>query len=255
MHVIDISDRHNDSSCSTCCCEPINMRAGETRLVTLNYAPWTIPIMANGGPGLVPTPQVTITENDDSCHNEAIDGFAAPSTTGLYFVTNQAIAVNTPLTFNLLTDVAPAGNAFEFALHPVSGPYHGSLVATPANGNQWIYQPANGFVGYDQFWVEITDAQGRKIIRPVNINVGGATGIPPKGWGQAASMGLQIDRSKMKVNQKLQTVSFPMYMPPSNDASTIDACRRYRATIKAFARDCEEEYSHITCIDVTSARC
>jgi hypothetical protein len=230
------------------------MRAGETRLIVLNYAPWTIPIMANGGPGLVPTPQVSIAEDSESCHNDAIDGFAPPTTLGSFFVTNLDLEAATALTMDLGSDVAPAGNTFEFKLHPVSGPYHGSLTATPETG-EWVYMPEANFTGYDQFWVEIVDGQGRKIIRPVNINVGGAEGNPPPYWGESKAMGLQIDRSKMRVNQTTQTVTFPAHMPPSNSADTIDACRRYKATVKAFARDCETEFSHITCIEVTSQRC
>jgi hypothetical protein len=254
MHHINLDQRNN--TCSTCCCDPISMRAGETRLVVLNYAPWTVPIMANGGgQGLVPTPQLSIVENDDACHNDAIDGVAAPSVIGDVFVTNTALAVSTDLTLDLKSDVTPADNTFEFTLAPVSGPYHGSLVDSPLSGEGWLYRPEQGYIGYDQFWVEIKDAQSRKIIRPINITVGAANYIPPKGWGEKAAMGLQIDRSKLRVNQAQQTVSFPLYLPPSNDAETIDACRRYRITVKAFARDCENEFSHITCLDVTSTRC
>lgn len=254
MHAIVITDRHNDSSCSTCCCEPMSIRAGETRLVTLNYAGWTIPIMANGGPGLVPSPQVTIQENAESCHNEAIEGFATPTTLGEFFVTDLDLEAGTALALDLKSDVSPANNTFEFTLHPVSGPYHGALTAMPASG-EWEYTPDANFTGYDQFWVEIIDGQGRKIIRPVNINVGDAEGNPPVGWGAAKAMGLQIDRSKMRINSGLQTVSFPMYMPPANNADTIDACRRYKAILKAYARDCENEFTHVTCIEVTSQRC
>jgi hypothetical protein len=159
------------------------------------------------------------------------------------------------LTVDLSTDVAPAGNTFEFALHPVSGPYNGSLTATPENGTSWVYKPNPGFVGYDQFWVEITDGQGRKIIRPININVGAATGNPPPYWGENRSMGVQIDRSRARYNRAMQTIDLPIYMPPSNDAETIDACRKYRITVKAYAQDCDNQYSHLTCIDVRSGKC
>lgn len=253
---IDIDERsNNQGGCAVCCCEPISLRAGEDELVTLNYAPWVIPILSNGGVGLMGTPEFSIEENSDGCSSSVIDGFAPPTTTGLYFINNQAVAVNTALTFDLKTDMSPAGNTYEFRLHPVAGPYHGTLTASPLNGNSWIYQPQQGFVGYDQFWVDIKDAQGRKITRPVNINVGGATAIPPKGWGQNAAMGLQIDRSKVKINSAQQTLSFPIYLPPSNGCDTIDGCRHYRATIKAYAQDCDNTYSHITCIDVRCRSC
>lgn len=254
MHNINLDERNN--TCSTCCCDPISLRAGETRPVVLNYAPWTIPIVGNGGgPGLIPMPQISIVENDSSCHNDAIDGFAAPSVIGDIFVKNTALAVSTELTINLKDDVIPADNTFEFTLVPVSGPHMGMITASPKSGIGWKYKPNTGVIGYDQFWVQIKDAQGRVIVRPININVGAATDIPPAGWGAAASMGLQIDRSKIRVNEQRQTVSFPIYFPPSNDAATIDGCRRYRVTVKAFARDCDNEYSHLTCLDVTSARC
>lgn len=254
MHHIDLDQRNN--TCSQCCCDPISLRAGETRLVVLNYAPWTIPIIGNGGgPGLIGTPQISIEENDDSCHNDAIDGYAAPSTIDAVFVKNTALAVSTVLELDLKADTEPADNTFEFTLAPVSGPYHGTLTASPKNGEGWEYTPNQGYVGYDQFWVQIVDAQGRKIIRPVNINVGAAQDIPPFGWGEKAAMGVQINRSKVRVNQQQQTVSIPIYLPQSNDAQTVDGCRRYRITVKAYANDCDNEFTHITCLDVTSTRC
>lgn len=255
---IDIHDNHHGAqsgSCAVCCCEPLSLRAGETRLVTLNYAPWVIPIIAGGGPGLVGIPDFSIEENSDACSTSAIDGFAPPEVLQTFFVAVQNIAVSTDLQFKLSDDLSPAGNAYSFKLVPVSGPYHGALIASPLDGDEWIYSPSAGYVGYDQFWVEITDAQGRTIIRAVNINVGGATGVPPKGWGPSASMGLQIDRSKIRVNRSTQTVAFPLYLPPSNSCDTIDGCKRYRVTTKAYAQDCDTTFTQISCIDVRCGGC
>lgn len=253
MHYINIDEKAN--GCAVCCCAPIGLRPGETRLVTLNYAPWTIPIMANGGPGLVPTPEFAVTEDAASCSTAVIDTFAPPSVTGDVFNVALTTPANTAAALDLLSDVEPAGNTFEFRLVPLSGPYHGALTAMALDGAAWEYEPNQGFTGYDQFWVEITDAQGRKLIRPINIEVGAAQGVPPFGWGPAAVIGLRIDQSTVKLDQRQQTLSFAVSLPPSNGCETIDGCKRYRASIKAFARDCDRLFSHITCIDFHCAKC
>lgn len=253
MHYINIDEKSN--GCAVCCCAPIGLRPGEVSLITLNYAPWTIPIMSGGGPGLVPTPDFSVVEDAGTCSTSEIDGFAPPSVGGDVFNAALALAVNTPLELDLVSDVAPAGNTFIFELVPMSGPYHGTLSAVTPNGAAWMYTPNTGFQGYDQFWVKVTDAQGRVLIRPVNIKIGVPTEVQPFGWGPNAATGVQIDRTTAKVDQRQQTLSFAVMLPPSNGCDTIDGCKRYRVSVKAFARDCDRQFSHISCFDVFCKKC
>jgi hypothetical protein len=257
MHYINVDDKSNSNggACAVCCCAPIGMRPGERRLITLNYAPWTIPIMANGGPGLVQTPEFAVAEDAESCSTAVIDTFAPPSVDGAVFNVELTTPLNTAALLDLVSDVSPAGNTFIFELVPLSGPYNGVLTAMAADGAAWEYEPNTGFQGYDQFWVKITDAQGRILIRPINLVVGVASVLPPFGWGPNAVVGVQIERSTVQVNSQMQTLSFVAMLPPSNECDTIDGCKRYRLTIKAPARDCERLFTHLTCIDFSCAKC
>jgi hypothetical protein len=242
----------NAGSCNTCCCEPLALRPGETELVTLSYVAWSVPI---SGRGLIPTPEITVTLDDSACTRAPIDGFEAPNTGNVLFNNPQDIPANAPTVFNLTSDTFPAGNSFEYRLVPVSGPLHGTLT-TPITGTAWTYTPQAGFNGYDQFWARITDAQGRSIVRPINLRVGAVAGNPPFGWGLAAAFtGLLIDRQHLQIDARLHRISFPIMLQPSGACDTIDGCRRYRITIKAFASDCERTLSRIDCFDVRCRNC
>lgn len=241
--------------CGTCCCAPIGMRAGETRLITLNYAEWTIPIMANGGPGLVQTPEISIVPDTESCSNQQIDGFNNPEV-------NDTVGWNVPIDIPIdaahvwdpVDGLVPAGNTFTLTVEPLGGPLNGTLVA-PANGQAWTYTPRFGFSGYETIWVRITDGQQRQIVRPIFFKVGTPQFQPPFDWGYAARNGVLIDRRSIEINQQLQTMSFPMLLTNAEACDTLASCHRFGIQIKAHARDCSRLFTKIDCFDVFCRNC
>ena len=238
----DPRDGGQGAGCNTCCCASMSLRPGETNLVTLNYAAWSIPIAP---PGIVPTMEHSIGLNESSCPNSAIDGFLPP--------TNTNYELNTPastvLAIDLGTNAAPAGNSFSFEILPLEGPNRGSLVQTGAPGSaNFEYTPNGNLTGFDYFSYRMTDAQGRSIVRTVRVSVGAHLDRPDR-----ARMSLVpfIDQTKISVDQRNQTVSFPVYMPLS-----CRPCDEYRLTIRQPARDCDRnQYNHLSCFDIRCKDC
>lgn len=227
--------------CGTCCCEPINMRPGEANLMTINYAPWSVPLMANGGPGLVGVPEVSIVKNSEACSSSVIDTFGPPDVPNLDLLT----PLNTPVDVTFVP--APAGNTFVTEAMELFGPSHGQLSPqAPAVNGGFIYTPMTGYQGWDSFFVQTTDAQGRKVVSFVNIKVGAPTGFND----DPAFSGLRIQRSQAQMDANTQTVSFVMELSP--DARE---CEFFTINIKQQARDCDRLFTHLTCIEVRVGKC
>ena len=220
----------------------MTIRPGETNMVVLNYAPWSLPIAP---PGIVPTFEFSIAQDESSCPASAIDGFLPPTNTN-YSLTTQ---VSTVLSIDLGASAAPAGNDFTYEILPFGGPLRGTLAQTGSPGDATFdYQPNGGVTGYDYFSYRMTDAQGRSVIRSVSISIGSHSEQPNRG---RMSLLPFIDPAKVSVNQHDQTVSFPLTMPLS-----CRPCDEYRLTIRQPARDCDRnEYVHLSCFDIRCRDC
>jgi hypothetical protein len=226
------------NTCNTCCCEPLALRPGETNLIAINFAAWAVPIGR-----IVPTFEYSIDQNDDACSTAAIDGFGPPSNSNFSGATTP---LNTALPFNLNTTAQPAANTFTYRVLPLEGPNHGTV----ANNNAGVltYTPNNGFEGWDHFWYETKDAQGRTVRYPVVAKIGNAGGASPRQWSATQPF---IDISKIKTNENSMMVSFPIYMP-----LTCRGCESYRLTIKQPASDCDRTiFNHYSCFDIRCKDC
>lgn len=236
------SGSHIGSSCHSCCCDTIKLRAGEINSMMINYAPWSLPI---GGAGIVPTFDFSITENTSTCPTGEIDGFAPPENTNY----TLDLTASSSLLIDLSTNEGPAGNDFNYQIVPLSGPSHGSIdQIAPVGGPEFSYTPTSGFTGYDYFSYEMTDAQGRSIIRNVRLSVGVHAQLH-----EAGRMSLLpfIDQSAVNTDSRNQTVQFPIRMPIS-----ARPCDTFRLTIKQPAKDCAGNvYDHISCYDISAADC
>lgn len=238
----DPRDGHSAvSGCNTCCCSPLGVRLGETNLITINYAPWSLPIAP---PGLIQGGfQYTVETDRSGCSTADIEGFGPPQNTSYNFT----LVMNTPDTLDLSANATPAGNTFTYALVPLEGPFHGTATINPVTGVV-SYSPTNGFEGYDRLIYEMTDAQGRSMRQAVAITVGTPQVTRNPNWAATEPF---IDQSKVKVDQGLQTVSFPLYIPPF-----LDVCASRKLTVRQAARDCENSiYTHDTCFDIVIKDC
>ncbi|MGL5734866.1 MAG: Ig-like domain-containing protein [Beijerinckiaceae bacterium] len=238
----DPRDGGQGAGCSTCCCTAMSLRPGETNMIVLNYAGWSLPIAP---PGIVPTMDFSIEANDSSCPVTPIDGYLPPTNTNYLLST----PVSTTLSIDLGLNAAPAGNTFSFEIMPLSGPSRGQLIQTGVPGSgTFDYVPNGGLMGFDYFSYQMTDAQGRSVIRTVRISIGNHLDRP-----DAARLSLLpfIDANRIRVNQLDQTVSFPIYMPLS-----CRSCDEFRLMIRQPARDCDRnEYNHLSCFDIRCKDC
>lgn len=219
------------------------MRPNETDKLVLNYAPWSVPI---GGFGLVVgSTEIEVTRDSSACSTTQIDGFASPAlgdTGYAVFVTPVSTSLAGNVTVNGAT---PVGNTFDYAVVPLTGPRFGAITSFNVFTGGFTYVPESGFVGYDNFYVVMTDAQGRKLTQMVGITVGAPTHAAPY-----QTTGLVIDRTKVKVDVHAHKLSFPITMLP--DARE---CEVYKISIRQQTRDCDDTYAHVSCFDVHVGRC
>lgn len=232
-------DGMSSGSCNTCCCEAFTLQPGGKQLVQINYMPWAGSIH---GPGIMDGTEFNIETNTDACSTAEQDGFAPPTAANLALTT----AVGTDLAVDLTTGVAPAANTFTYSIVPFSGPSRGTLTRT-AEG-QYTYSPTAGVSGYDYFSFEVTDAQGRSIIRHVSIDVG--THNEQLDFSRTALIPYVV-RDEVYVDQRTQTLFVPIYMPTS-----VQSCESHRLTIRQPAQDCDRRtFYHLSCYDITRSAC
>lgn len=243
LFTADPRDGSLGAACSTCCCQTIVMRPGETDLVVLNYAAWAVPM--GSGIQLVGQPDIQINRDDAACSQSSIDGFSPPAHAHSTFITPQGAA--TEIVLNDPADESPAGNSFSYRVHPNEGPRHGGISPYGADfiAGVFQYQPAPGFAGTDVVWFDMKDAQGRIYTFPVQMRVSNSSPT------NVARLGAWVDLQKAIINQRLFEVSFPLTLSP--DAK---ACEVFRMSLRQQARDCEGRlFTHYSCFDITAGKC
>lgn len=229
------------AGCNTCCCQQLHMRPGETDKMVVNFAPWSVPI---GGPGLIAGgTQINISRDSSGCVESSIDGFAPPALGN----TTEFTALPGAATVIDVTDdgITPAGNTFSYRVLPMAGPANGAI-NNPNNGPEFSYTSNAGFKGLDSFYVEVTDAQGRKLIQLVVISVGNPGPAVPA----SLPSGLYVDQTKIHVDARAHQISFPITLLP--DARS---CEKFKLEIRQTTRDCDNVYSHYSCFDVFVGKC
>lgn len=229
--------------CNTCCCAAFTMRPGETNLLQINYAPWSVPL---GGRGLTEGTNYKATKNTDGCATGDVAGFAPP--------TNEHISLTAvtgvPEVFDMLPSALPTGNSFTFELIDLVGGFsHGDATLTSAG--VLTYNATAGFVGYDVGYYRMTDGQGRVFQGFIGISVnGGAIGSTENNY-RDTSFVPYIDPSRIIVNKAQHFVQLPIYMP-----AIALPCEVYRLEIQQTAMDCNNNvFTHYSCYDISAGNC
>lgn len=229
------------AGCATCCCQSFNMRPGDTDKMVIDYVPWSVPL---GGTGLIPGgTEINISRDASACATGQIDGFGPPQlgdTTDFEALPAAATVVDVSA-----NGATPVGNVFTYRVLPLSGPRSGRI-SNPNSGPAFSYTSNAGYNGLDSFYVEMTDAQGRKLIKFVVISVGNPGPAVPA----FLPSGLYVDQSKIMVDRRLHQISFPISMLP--DARE---CEKYKLEVRQTARDCDNVFSHYSCFDVFVGKC
>jgi len=223
------------------CCDTVNLRPGEANAIRLNYAAWALPLEAE----LEPTLEFYLEPDTTGCSTASISGFQPP------YNTNYTLATpaGTLLSMDFSVNEQPVGNAFTYRILPLSGPAHGTVAQTGTSGDPTFdYSPQAGFQGYDYFSYEMTDAQGRSVIRHVRVSVGVHNAIPTP-----EKMALEpfVASTAISLNGEMFEVIIPIYMP-----TNIRACEKFKLTIRQSATACEGAvYQHLSCFDIRPIGC
>lgn len=216
----------------------MSMRPGETNKVSINYAPWVLPL--GNGANLMCSTDIDVQLDEAGCP-QATGSNPPPSNTSYKVWTSGAAVVA-----DLAANAAPTSGTFEYERTPLSGPYNGTVVIDPATG-QATYTPNGGFKGVDRFYYTMTDASKRSIIKEVVVEVSDVENSVPAPFTPAVS----VDMGKLIVNDRTQTVSFPVSVSPA-----ARSCEIYKINVKQFARDCSGAcFSHISCYDLSIGKC
>lgn len=228
----------NNGACNSCCCEVIRMKPGETNLLKINYAMWTMPI---GGYGLTTNTWFTTELITDFA--PADTGNGAPLFGALLY---NSVGVQDPIVGNLNTYVIdPEADPMTFDLLPLYGLLTGTVNLNRVTGD-FTYTPNPGAnSGTDYFYFKVTDSAGNTRIGRANLGKGIALNdivvLDP----------VTIARGKKKIDTDMQTMSVPITLD-----ATVPPGAIYRITVRQEAIDCDgNKYYHISCYDILATKC
>lgn len=235
MYHFTADDMQQGNPCAVCCCEPLGLKPGSTTKVTINYAPWAVPIGR-----LHCTPQFEL-EQKDTCG----------TTQGAPVKTDGAnVAFDTPVNTLLEGDLNdkvedPEGGALTFKPLMLYGPKHGVLAIDPATG-EFEYQPHPNYNGPDNFYFTATDPTGKSTVFEALLGVGSQASADLH-----ETPHVSVDPASAVVNEKYYIASFAVKVSPA-----ADLCEVWRLTVKQNAIDCECVcYDRTDCYDIRLVKC
>lgn len=227
--------RSGGNVCGTCCCQDIRIAPAEVNKVQINYAPWAAPL---GGHGLQNSTEFAIEQKSNPTPQNAptnID-YRFASTAGVAIVGDVSVSAN-----------APIGETITFGLVPFSGPEYGEITFDP-NGS-FTYEPTAGRVGYDHFFFW-TEAGGVRTVNQAQLKVSQTAPADPLP-DHPLIPDVSVAMKTVNVDQSGYLLSFQLKASPAAEVGAI-----YRMTIRQPALDCDcNEYFHVSCYDITIAKC
>lgn len=229
--------------CDSCCCTPMSAKQGETNLIQIDYAPWSVPI---GGRGLTCGTAFQV-EKVKSC-DVPVSGNQRPVAQPYYgltdFNTNLVATVS-----SLVTDAE--SDALTFKHLPLYGPSHGTLVMS--SDGSFVYTPGINFSGYDHFYYSVSDGKGRDVIQEGVIGVHPADPLPALAMPTASRLTeiVKVESQSANVLVNHHLLRFPISVAPNAVLGDV-----YRMTVRQRASDCEGFcYSHEMCFDLLISKC
>jgi hypothetical protein len=231
MLQFNIEDTVRDS-CQVCCCEQVTLKPGTTSRLTINYAPWAVPIGR-----LHCEPQFAL-EPMAACGTSP----GAPVKIG-----GANVAFNTPLNTPLESDLKtmiedPDGGSLTFKLIPFNGPTHG-VVDIQSDG-MFKYVPEGGYNGPERFFVSVTDKTDKTASFEVLIGVGSTSSANMKETPH-------VSVEAFTVNYAHYFITVAVKVTPN-----ADPCEVWRLTAHMRAIDCNCIcYDHQDCFDIRMSKC
>jgi hypothetical protein len=232
MLQFNVDDAVRDS-CQVCCCEQVALRPGTTSRISINYAPWAVPIGR-----LHCQPQFAL-EQMAVCNVTP----GAPVKVG-----GANVAFDTPVSTPLEGDLTetiedPDGvEPMTFKLVPFQGPHHG--VVTVQKNGLFEYIPEGGYNGPDRFYVSAIDVTNKMSIFEVLIGVGTTL-------SDTMQETPHVTVESFTVNYAHYFVTVAIRVAPN-----ADQCEVWRLTANMQAIDCNCScYNRMDCFDIRMSTC
>jgi hypothetical protein len=232
MHVV-IDDVRSSGGCTTCCCEVVSLKPGETQPLHLYYAAWAAPIAPRG---LHCEPTIEV-ELKDTCPPPSSSNLPPATAADIRF----DVLLNTVFNGDLKTQVVdPEGDTMTFKPLPLYGPKLGKLDLN--SDGTFTYTPVTGAKGEDRFFFTVSDG-ANSVVMEALLGVGIASSTVKGTWDLVVG--------KPVVDQRLYMVTIPITASPA-----AKICQVFRLSIRQGALDCNCEcYYNVSCVDVRIAKC
>lgn len=229
----DARSGEGSSGCSTCCCASITAKIGETNMVRIDYAPWSVPIAGRG--------LTTTTFNIEKITAAPIGVNQRPVVAALLLST----LINTPVS-GVVSATDAESNALTYKYLPVYGPRNGRV--TMSASGAYTYTPSSSFEGYDSFFFSVADGLGEDVVQEAIIAVGATTAAPT---AQRLASHVSTSQQSASVNQSMHFLQFPLQISPTAVVGEV-----HRITVSQNLMTCDGFiYTHISCYDVLVNKC
>jgi Big-like domain-containing protein len=231
MYHFNVDDAVRDS-CQVCCCEQATLKPGTTSRLTINYAPWAVPI------GRLHCDPEFALEQMAAC---GLSPGAPVKLNGVNVMFNTAM--NTVLDEDLKTRIVdPEAKSMTFKVLPFHTPSHG-VVAVKSDGT-FKYTPQGGYNGPDRFYVSATDEDNKTSTFEVLIGVG-----TQDAGDMVETPHVVVDSWNVNYQHYIVTVAVRV-------APNADQCEVWRLTARQTAIDCNCTcYDRTDCFDIKMSTC
>jgi len=230
MYHFTADDMQQGNPCAVCCCQDIGVKPGSTSKISVNYAPWGVPI------GRLHCQPSFDLEQKETCGTN----------TGGPLLPADPIRFDTPINATLNGDLKamvtdPGGGTLTFKPLSLYGPSNGTLDLDPTG--LFIYKPNPGYTGADRFFASATSPNGKTTNFEVLVGVDIV--------GQVLENTPHVSVVSSTVNYQYYTASFAVKVSPA-----ADLCEIWRLTVKMQALDCDCTcYDRTDCFDIRMVKC
>jgi len=221
-------DQFTTNSCNVCCCEDVGVKPGTSIKLTINYAPWAVPIGR-----LHCLPSFSLEQMETCSPNSGQPNVIEP--------VRFATPINTDLVDDLKTVATEPDVTFKRT--PLYGPWHGTVVIN-LDGT-FTYTPLPGYTGEDRFYVTASFPNTKSTTFEVMVGVGiDETKIKP-------TPHVWVDEASVHLNERQYIASFALRVSPA-----ADMCEVWRLSVMQNAIDCDCScYNRIDCFDIRMVKC
>jgi hypothetical protein len=232
-------DHFSTDACNTCCCEVVGVKPGTSVKVTINYAPWAVPIGR-----LHCLPQFAL-EQKKTCPEQTIGNLPPGPIEALSRYSMAVLTtVGPPLEGDLKDNIIdPESDApLTFKALPFHGPQYGKLVVNEDGTFEYTVIP--NFKGEDRFFASVSDGTHTTV-----FEVGIAVGTDMAAMKPTPHV--YVDQATINTNERQYLASFAVRASPA-----ADMCEVWRLTVMQYAIDCECScFNRADCFDIRMVNC